>query len=138
MRTRMSIAALAIAMTAVIAASCKGNPASKVIKSTQADDMTITLTSATGELKTGENELIVSFTDASNKPVDIGAATLTFHMPAMGSMAEMNDPARLTTTTTPGRFFAHVNIEVDGSWDARFAWEGPHGSGQTSMNVQAK
>lgn len=50
----------------------------------------------------------------------------------------MNDPAQLTTTTTPGRFFAHVNIEVAGSWDARFVWEGQHGSGQTSTEVQVK
>lgn len=84
MRTTKIIPVLAMAIAALIATACKGNPASKVIKSTQADDMTITLTSATGELKSGENELMVSFTDASNKPVDIRAATLTFHMPAMG------------------------------------------------------
>jgi len=134
----MIIAVLAVATSALIATACQSNPASKVITTARADDMTITLTSATGELRTGENELMVSFTDASNKPLDIVAATLAFHMPAMGTMAEMTDPAQLTTNKTPGRFFAHVNIEVEGSWDARFVWEGPHGTGQTSTNVQAK
>jgi len=44
--------------------------------------------------------------DSSGKPVDVGAAALTFHMPQMGSMAQMNDHAALTTTDTPGVYRA--------------------------------
>jgi hypothetical protein len=100
--------------------------------------MSITLSSATGQLKNGENELLVTFADASGKPVDVGAATLNFHMAAMGSMAEMNDRATLTTTETPGKYRAQVNIEMAGTWEAQVKCQGAHGAGQASMTVQAK
>ena len=100
--------------------------------------MTITLSNATGELKNGENELMVTFTDASGKPVDVGASSLNFHMAAMGSMAEMNDRATLTTTEMPGKYRAHVNIEMAGTWEAQVKYQGAHGTGQVSMSVQAK
>ena len=100
--------------------------------------MTIILSSATGELKNGENELMVTFTDASGKTVDVGAASLNFHMAAMGSMAEMNDRATLTTTETPGKYRAQVNIEMAGSWEAQVKYQGALGTGQVSMSVQAK
>jgi hypothetical protein len=59
-------------------------------------------------------------------------------MPAMGSMAEMNDVAELTTTETPGKFRALVNIEVAGSWEAMVSFQGPRGTEQATMNVTAK
>jgi len=101
--------------------------------------MTVTLASSTGEqLKNGENELTLVFTDASGKTVDVGAASLKFHMVAMGSMAEMNDGATLVTTDTPGRYRAQVTLEVAGTWEAMVAYQGPHGTGQATMSVNAK
>jgi polyribonucleotide nucleotidyltransferase len=82
--------------------------------------------------------LILSFTDASGKPVDVTAASLKFQMPAMGSMAEMNDVATLTTTNTPGKFLGKVDIEVAGTWEGMITYQGPQGTGQVSMTVQAK
>jgi hypothetical protein len=96
------------------------------------------LASSTGELKKGDNDLFLIFTDSSGKPVDAGAASLKFYMPEMGSMAEMNDQATLTTTATPGRYQARVNIEVAGTWEALVSYQGPQGSGQASMTVTAK
>ena len=110
----------------------------KTIKSTQAGKLTVTLASASGEIKSGDNDLTLSFADSSGKLVDVGAASLKFHMPAMGSMAEMNDVASLTTTSTPGKYRAKVTIEVGGTWEAMIVYEGPQGSGQASMTVQAK
>jgi hypothetical protein len=100
--------------------------------------MTITLSSVSGEIKSGENDLMLSFTDASGKPADVPAASLKFHMPAMGSMAEMNDAATLTTTDTPGKFQARVDIQVAGSWEARISFQGPRGTEQAAMTVTAK
>src|ERR1700682_6238532 len=89
----------ATALLAVTLAACgrsAGTSGSeKAIKSTQSGNLTITLASSDGQLKTGENDLLLSFTDKSGKPVDVGAVSLKFHMPAMGSMAEMNDTASL-------------------------------------------
>jgi len=81
---------------------------------------------------------MITFTDASGRPVDVGAASLNIHMAAMGTMAEMNDKARLTTTDTPGKYRAQVNIEMAGTWEAQVKYQDAHGSGQVSMSVQAK
>ncbi len=93
------VAALVFLAAVSLAAACqKASPSGveKVIKSAKSGDMTVALSSSTGELKSGENELTVTFTDASGKPVDVGDTSLSFHMAAMGSMAEMNDRATLT------------------------------------------
>lgn len=142
MKPRSIIAIVAISILALTLAACgRGtgtSSAEKAIKSTQSGNLTITLASSDGQLKSGENELLLSFTDASGKTVDVGAASLKFHMPAMGAMAEMTDTASLTTTNTPGKYRAKVDIEVDGTWEAIIAFQGPQGTGQASMTVQAK
>ena len=110
----------------------------KMIKSTTSGDTTVALSSASGELKSGENDLTLSFTDAAGKPVNVTAASLKFHMPAMGAMAEMNDMATLTTTDTNGKFRVRVNIEVSGSWEAMISFQGPHGTEQVTMSVTVR
>ena len=140
MKTRTVFGAIAVAAAALAAAACLSGDSSgeKVIRSTKTADLTITLASTTGQLKSGDNELILSFADSSGKLVDVGAASLTFHMPPMAAMAEMNDEAALTTTETPGKYRARVKIEVGGSWEARISYQGPHGTGHATMSVNAK
>ncbi len=118
--------------------SGKSTGSEQTIKSTKSGDMTVTLASAGGQLKKGDNEVMVTFTDATGQSVDVGAASLNFHMAAMGSMAEMNDRATLTTTATPGQYRAQVNVEMRGTWEAQIAWQGAHGTGKATMNVQAR
>jgi len=140
MKKKIVVALLFLAAGS-LAAACRGaRPAGsdKVVKSAKSGDMTITLSNTRGELKSGENELLLTFTDASGKTVDVGAASLNIHMAAMGSMAEMNDKATLTTTNTPGKYRARVNIEMAGTWEAQVKYQGAHGSGRVSMSVQAK
>lgn len=110
----------------------------KTIKSTTSNGLTITLSSDTGQVKGGKNDLILLFADSSGKPVDVGAASLNFHMPAMGSMAEMTETSTLTTTTTPGRYRAQVNLESGGTWEARISYQGSKGTGQSTMSVSAR
>ena len=110
----------------------------KVIKSVPIGNLTVTLSSSSGQLKHGADEFFITFKDSSGKPVDVGGAALTFHMPQMASMAPMNDPATLTTTDTPGVYRAKANIEVAGEWQAQVSHEGPAGKGQTSFSVTAQ
>ena len=133
-----SILAVAIALAAAACSKSNSADGGKVIKSAKSSDMTATLSNSTGELKSGDNELMITFTDAEGKSVDVGAASLNFHMAAMGSMAEMNDRATLTTTEKPGKYRAKVNVEMRGTWEAQIAWQGAHGTGKATMNVQAK
>ena len=140
------ITTFVIATAILIAAACGGKSsdggkttdAGKTIKSAPAGSLTVTLSSPTGELKNGDNDLMLTFADASGKPVDVGAASLNFHMPAMGSMAVMNDQAALTTTNMPGMYHARVTLEVGGTWEAQVKYQGPQGTGQASMTVTAK
>ncbi|NNE98507.1 MAG: FixH family protein [Pyrinomonadaceae bacterium] len=101
------------------------------------DNLTITLSGEDGKLKNGQQEIMLSFTDGSGKPVEIKAATLNFNMPAMGSMAEMNNAAELTTTGTPGQFKGNLNIEMKGDWIAQVSYEGAE-SGKTTISTKAQ
>jgi hypothetical protein len=140
---RKMVAVLILALVAgLITAACdssgKSSTGDKTIKSAKSGGLTITLASDTGEIKSGDNDLILAFTDESGKPVDVGAASLKFHMPAMGGMAEMNDAATLTTTDTPGRYRAQIHVSMAGSWEAIVTYQGAKGTGQASMSVNAK
>ncbi len=110
----------------------------KVIKSVPIGNLTVTLSSPSGQIKHASDEFFVTFKDSSGKPLDVGAAALTFHMPQMASMPVMNDPATLTTTDTPGVYRAKTNIEIAGEWQAQVSFEGPAGKGQTSFSVTAQ
>lgn len=141
MKIRSTVILLAIAFSVLLSSACERSGASgseKVIKSTKSGDTTITLSSATGEVKNGANELMLSFTDASGNPVNVPAASLKLHMPAMGAMAEMNDVATLTTTGTPGKFSARFEIQMVGSWEAMISFQGSRGTEYATMSVTAK
>jgi len=146
MRIRSIVILIAICSFLLVLAACgrSGDPSNnassneKIIKSTKSGDMTISLSNSSGEMRSGENEVMLSFANASAKPIDVTAASLKFHMPAMGSMAEMNDVATLTTTGTPGKFRAVVNLEVAGTWEAMISFQGPRETEQATMTVNAK
>jgi hypothetical protein len=110
----------------------------KIIKSAPVGSLTVTLSSSSGQIKHGGDEFFVTFKDSSGKTVDVGAATLTFHMPQMASMPAMNYQATLTTTDTPGVYRGKANIEIAGEWQAQVSYEGPAGRGQTSFSVTAQ
>jgi YtkA-like len=132
---------LLLAVLVVIAAcgsKTSSNNTGKVIKSASIGNLTVTLSSPSGQLKHGGDEFFVTFKDSSGKPVDVGAVSLTFHMPQMGSMAPMNDPTTFTTTDTPGVYRGKANIQMAGEWQAQIVYEGPVGREQTSISVTAQ
>ena len=137
MMRRLVTVTVAAALVA-LAAACGAPGASKEIKGGKVGALTVTLASADGVLRNGEQELSVTFRDSSGKGVDVGAASLNFYMPAMGSMPAMNDPATLTTTGEPGVYRARVNLEMAGEWQAQVAYEGPAGTARGSFPVTAQ
>jgi len=136
------IAVIPIAVFTILALACGSGTgtasAGKTIKSGPVGNLTVTLASADGVLRKGKQDLTVTFADTSGKPVDVGAASLNFFMPAMGSMAAMNDPATLTTTSTPGVYKGSVDIEMAGEWQAQVTYDGPAGKGRASLPVTAQ
>jgi len=141
MKKSFVIMGILVAVLIIVAGCTKsGNSVSTgaVIKAVAVDSLTATLSSSTGQLKQGDQEVMLAFTDSSGKPVDVGAVSLNFHMPQMGSMAAMTDAVTFTTTNTPGVYRGKVNIEVGGEWQAELAYEGPAGKGKTTFSATAR
>ena len=110
----------------------------KPIATVTVNNLTATLSNSTGQLKQGDQEVTLAFTDSSGKSVDVGAVSLNFHMPAMGGMAAMNDAVTLTTTATPGVYTGKLNISMAGEWQGQLAYEGPAGKGKATFSVSAR
>ena len=141
MNRKLAVVCILALAAAAIAVACDGGKTAasgKAIKSANSNGLTISLASDTGEIKSGDNDLYLIFADESGKTVDVGAASLKFHMPTMGLMAEMNEAATLTTTDTPGRYRARVHMDMVGTWEATVNYQGPKGTGQATMSVNAK
>ena len=142
MKKSLIVITIALGVVFVIAAACGSKsgsnesvPTGKVIKAVPVGNLTATLSNDSGVLKRGNQELTISFTDASGKLVDVGAMSLNFHMDQMGTMAAMNNAVTLTTTDKPGVCRGQVNIESGGEWQAQLAYEGPAGKGKTTFSV---
>ena len=132
---------LSLIALALFIAACGSDTtdSAKTIKTAPAgNNLTVTLATSDGVLKHGNSEFMLTFSDASGKPVDVGAVALTFHMPQMGTMAEMNDAATFTTTETPGVYRGKANIEVAGEWQVRITYDGPNGRGQATFPITAQ
>ena len=118
-----------------LAIACGTSGASREVKSAPVGNLTVALATGDGVLRRGDQEFTLTFKDAAGKPVDVGAAALTFHMSSMGTMAAMNETATFTTTDTPGVYRGKANVEMAGEWQAQVTYEGPVGKGQGSFPI---
>lgn len=126
-----------IALAAACGGVATGSDMKEITTKKVNDKLTVILSSADGKLKSGQQEIMLAFTNGAGKPVDINAATLNFNMPSMGSMAEMNNAAELTTTGTPGQFKGKLNVEMAGDWTAQISYDGAE-SGKTTISTKAQ
>lgn len=133
-----SISVFAFACGGGGGSSPAGAGTGKPVGKATAGNMTVTLATESGALKSGANDFTLTFADASGKPVDVGSASVNFFMPAMGSMAAMNDAATLTTTGTPGVYNGKVKLSMGGEWQVQIAYEGAAGKGKTSFPITAQ
>lgn len=135
--------AISLSLTGLlmVSAACgsRTTDAGKVIKSAPAgNNLTVSLATSDGVLKKGDTEFMLTFKDSSGKAVDVGAVALTFHMPQMGTMAEMNAASTFTTTETPGVYRGSAKIEMTGEWQVKITYEGPAGRGQATFPITAQ
>ena len=142
-KTILLIGLITFFSTIVFIAACGSGgsnaPSGKTIATGPAgNNLTATIANADGSLKKGSQEFTLTFTDASGKPVDVGSVAFNNHMGAMGSMAEMNHAATLTTTGTPGVYRGKLDIDATGEWQAQITYEGPAGKGSFSLPIVAK
>ncbi|MGE0102650.1 MAG: FixH family protein [Blastocatellales bacterium] len=130
-----------MALLGILTACSSGTesaPTGAVIATSKAGELTVTLRNARGELREGENEFTLEFANAAGQTVDVGAITLFFDMPAMGSMPYMKNDASLTTTGTPGVYRGQTRLEMKGTWQTKLSFKGPAGEGQTTFTINAK
>jgi hypothetical protein len=102
------------------------------------NNLTASLSNATGALRTGAQEFTLTFEDVSGKPVDVGSVALTYRMVAMGSMSEMNSGTTFTTSGTPGVYRGKAEIYMAGEWKAQISYEGTAGNGSLTLPIIAK
>jgi YtkA-like len=132
----LAVVGLAVLLGACSSSQQQSGSSGKVIKSAPAGNgLTVSVATSDGVLRHGNSEFTLTFADAAGKPVDVGAVALTFHMPRMGTMAEMNDQATFTTTASPGVYNGKAQIEVAGEWQTKITYEGPAGRGQATFPI---
>ncbi|HEY5753222.1 MAG TPA: CusA/CzcA family heavy metal efflux RND transporter [Chthoniobacterales bacterium] len=86
-----------------------------------------------GELGTTDNQVTIEFRDASDNLVDVGEVKLEFGMNMPGMV--MHAGGAVERTETPGRYRIKVSPGMTGDWNAKLAFDGPSGKGETSFPV---
>ena len=139
-KTIIIVTVFALLLMAAACGTKNGSPTptGKPIATVTVNNLSAIVSNGTGQLKQGEQEVTLAFTDSAGKPVDVGAVSLNFHMPAMGSMAAMNDAVTFTTTGTPGVYSGKVSISMAGEWQGQLAYEGSAGKGKATFSVTAR
>src|SRR5213596_942522 len=100
------------------------------------NDLTVNFIHPQGQLRRGNNEFLIEFRNAQDQLVDVGNVKfdLDMNMPGM----QMHSGGTIERTNTPGRYGAKIKIDMAGDWNAKISFDGPHGKGQTSFNLNAK
>jgi len=100
------------------------------------NDLTVNFIARGGELRQGNNEVLVEFRDRNGRLVDVGNVKfdMDMNMPGM----QMHSDGRIERTNTPGRYRAKLKIGMSGDWSAKISFDGPHGQGQQSFSITAK
>jgi hypothetical protein len=110
----------------------------KVIQTHNAQDMTVTLLSESGQWTQGKNTFVLEFTSAATKqPADMGKVTLSTSMPMPG-MAPMLAGATLSPDKVPGRYLGTISFPDRGARQVTVAWEGPAGKGSARFSVPVR
>jgi YtkA-like len=98
--------------------------------------LTVTVSSATGQLRNGDNELLIEFRDAGSRLVDVGTVKLELDMNMPGMV--MHSAGTIVATGTSGRYRVKINPGMGGDWVAKVSYQGPLGTGEASFAVNVK
>jgi len=99
--------------------------------------ITVTLLNKTGELKQGQNDFVVEFTDDQGQPADVGDVQIGSSM-SMPSMTPMSGDSGVTETNQTGVYKVMSNFAMSGSWHFTLSWNGPAGRGHTTFNSDVR
>ncbi|HCE11003.1 MAG TPA: hypothetical protein DEQ40_20840, partial [Oxalobacteraceae bacterium] len=100
------------------------------------NDLTVKLMSSGGQLRKGDNNVLIEFRDSSGHLVDVGNVNFNIDMNMPGMQIHGGGPAQ--RTGTPGQYRARIKADMAGDWTAKISYEGSRGNGQTSFNLNIK
>jgi Cu(I)/Ag(I) efflux system membrane protein CusA/SilA len=95
-------------------------PGGTEVQTVAADEMRISLLSATGALHQGRNAFALEFRDASGALVDAGQVTVSAVMSMPGMV--MSGGVQVQPSGSAGRYHATGEFEMAGAWQFRVDW----------------
>ena len=99
-----------------------------VLETVLSNDLVITLSSDTGQLRQGANTFRIEFRSSSaNEPVDVGTVQLHGSMSMPGML--MTSAIDIKPTGQAGVYEATGGFGMAGSWQMILDWNGPAGRG---------
>jgi Cu(I)/Ag(I) efflux system membrane protein CusA/SilA len=99
--------------------------------------LTINFYDSEGGLRLAENEIVIEFRDTStNEPIDVGTVKFDLDMDMPGMV--MHSGSTIEPAGAAGRYRAKIKPDMAGDWTAQLHYDGPHGSGQFSFDVNVK
>src|SRR5438874_1872248 len=93
------------------------------------NDLTITLSSPGGQLKNGDNDVLIEFRDSSGNLVEVGNVKFELNMNMTGM--QMHEGANIQPAGAPGRYRAKIKVGMAGDWAGKLSYDGPRGRGET-------
>jgi len=100
------------------------------------NDLSVKLFAPGGQLKNGDNDVLIEFRDSGGQLVDVGTVKFEANMNMPGM--QMHEPAKIQSTRTPGRYRAKIKVEMAGDWNAQLSYDGPHGHRETTITLGVK
>jgi AcrB/AcrD/AcrF family/YtkA-like len=100
------------------------------------DDLTVQLSSPGGQLKSGDNDMLIEFRDSGGQLVDVGTVKFEANMNMPGM--QMHEGATVQHTGTAGQYRAKIKAGMAGDWNAKLSYDGPHGHGETTITLGIK
>jgi len=100
------------------------------------NDLTITFSSPGGQLKNGDNDVLIEFRDSSGSLIDVRNVKFELNMNMTGM--QMHEGANIQPTGAPGRYRAKIKVGMAGDWAGKLSYDGPRGRGETTVTLSAK
>jgi hypothetical protein len=100
------------------------------------NDLTVKLMAPAGQLRKGDNNVLIEFRDSGGHLVDVGNVNFTIDMNMPGIVMHAGGPAQKTGTAGPYR--AKVRADMAGDWSASVSYQGPEERGQSTFLINVK
>ena len=85
------------------------------------NDLTVKLSSSNGQLKNGDNDVLIEFRDSRGQLIEVGNVKFEINMNMPGM--QMHEGVMAQRAGTAGRYRAEVKVGMAGDWTAKLSYE---------------